>query len=64
MWGHIKISGGYLGDYLEDALTDALTGVKEEMAQGRCGTKRSKSGAEIRDIFQIHEKIASQIVSK
>ena len=53
MWGLIKISGCYLGDYLEDALTDALTGGKEEMAQGRCGAKRSRSGAEIRDILRF-----------
>ena len=43
MWGLINISGGYLEDYLEDALTDALAGVKEEIAQGHCGAKRSRS---------------------
>ena len=53
MWGLITISGGYLGDYLKDALTDTLAGVKEEMAQGRCGVKRSRSGAEIRDILRF-----------
>ena len=53
MWGLIKISGGYLGDYLEDALTDALAGAKEEIAWGRCGAKRSMSGAEIRDILKF-----------
>ena len=50
MWGFIKISGDYLGDYLEDGLIDALAGAKEEIAQGCCGAKRSRSGAEIRDI--------------
>ena len=53
MRGLNKISGGYLGDYLEDGLTDALAGAKEEMAQGRCGAKRSRSGAEIRDILRF-----------
>ena len=47
MWGHITISGDYLGDYSKDALTDTLAGVKEEMAQGRCRAKRSMSRAEI-----------------
>ena len=53
MRGLIIISGGYLGDNLEDALTDTLAGAKEEMAQGRCGEKRSRSGAEIRDILRL-----------
>ena len=53
MWGVSTISGGYLGDYWKDALTDALAGVKEEMVQGRCGAKRSRSGAEIRDILRF-----------
>ena len=52
MWGLITISGGYLGDYLKDALTDAFTGGKE-MAQGRCEAKRSRSGAEIRDVLRF-----------
>ena len=53
MWGLITISVGYLGDYLKDALTDYLAGVKEEIAQGRCGAKRSSSGADIRDILRF-----------
>ena len=52
MWGLITISGGYLGDYLKDALTDTLTGGKK-MAQGRRKAKRSRSGADIRDILRF-----------